>query len=595
MEEESISSSLAEKLVILFQKELVDFNGRIDRTVYFILDVIYLLILLLWCISYFLLSSLYPLFFSSMPEVLTLLLTLIKVVSVIVSLGVFVSFLSSTVRRIHDFNKSGWYALILFIPVVDIFFFFFLLLKKGTLDTNNYGPRQTLDAICAEGKRNAASASTEADKKAETDSESTEGEAETETPEGKENGEVNSEVASENMEGEAETETPVEKENREVNSEVASENMEGKVELVVVVSDDKGKTVENLGAVSQGMEKQSETEEVSSDDNVEELESADAEQTEIATSPAEPIENKTNTENIPGTEIVNNKPVLPVQKEKQMDVFTLADNVSLTGRMITKFIYKNIEYPASDWVDMFAKVIRLLHEENKAILPPLVYADTDSSDLAAYFSYTLQKLRKGLEIVPGLYVESDLSTDLKFFVLKRLFKMFGIEQENLIFCLQNNGIATVAKPEDIQLEYWTYALTRIKEANKGNGLFSNAHPHKKNWISASFGIDGVNIGCVATKKQIRTEIVFSKADKETNKVFFDSLFLYKDHIEKKLGVALIWDRGNNRKSSKVYYQDETLKVDDKTDWDKITEFYAKWSKEFYDVIVPFVRYFDKNK
>ena len=44
------------------------------------------------------------------------------------------------VRRLHDLNKSGWFFLLFFIPIVNFFFMIYFGFFKGTDGTNDYGP-----------------------------------------------------------------------------------------------------------------------------------------------------------------------------------------------------------------------------------------------------------------------------------------------------------------------------------------------------------------------------------------------------------------------------------------------------------------------
>ena len=44
------------------------------------------------------------------------------------------------VRRMHDIDKSGWLALILFIPIVGGVIGFIMALLPGTMGYNDYGP-----------------------------------------------------------------------------------------------------------------------------------------------------------------------------------------------------------------------------------------------------------------------------------------------------------------------------------------------------------------------------------------------------------------------------------------------------------------------
>lgn len=52
----------------------------------------------------------------------------------------FVLNVSISIRRFHDFNKSGFYTLLFLIPIINIIFALILLFKKGDSVDNQYGP-----------------------------------------------------------------------------------------------------------------------------------------------------------------------------------------------------------------------------------------------------------------------------------------------------------------------------------------------------------------------------------------------------------------------------------------------------------------------
>jgi uncharacterized membrane protein YhaH (DUF805 family) len=45
------------------------------------------------------------------------------------------------IQRIHDFDASGWWALLTLFPLVNMFFAFVLLVVPGTRGQNRFGPR----------------------------------------------------------------------------------------------------------------------------------------------------------------------------------------------------------------------------------------------------------------------------------------------------------------------------------------------------------------------------------------------------------------------------------------------------------------------
>ncbi len=43
------------------------------------------------------------------------------------------------IRRLHDLNKTGWFVLLMFVPVVNTIFSLYLLFAPGTIGSNDYG------------------------------------------------------------------------------------------------------------------------------------------------------------------------------------------------------------------------------------------------------------------------------------------------------------------------------------------------------------------------------------------------------------------------------------------------------------------------
>lgn len=43
------------------------------------------------------------------------------------------------VRRLHDLDKSGWWMLLLCVPLVNILFYIYILFFKGTEGPSQYG------------------------------------------------------------------------------------------------------------------------------------------------------------------------------------------------------------------------------------------------------------------------------------------------------------------------------------------------------------------------------------------------------------------------------------------------------------------------
>lgn len=83
---------------------------------------------------------LFTLLVSFMTTFLDWLLGTGGVLTSLAAIVLFVPNISVTVRRLHDIDKSGWWILILFIPLIGWLFLFIWECTKGTLGSNRYGP-----------------------------------------------------------------------------------------------------------------------------------------------------------------------------------------------------------------------------------------------------------------------------------------------------------------------------------------------------------------------------------------------------------------------------------------------------------------------
>lgn len=277
-------------------------------------------------------------------------------------------------------------------------------------------------------------------------------------------------------------------------------------------------------------------------------------------------------------------------EEKQLDTYTLEDEGELTGRLIAKFTFKNTEQPVTSWVEMFQKVINILYSDDKTIITKLALSEEDN--IALHFSTNQDTFTKSLEIGDGIYVWTNTSTQSKLSVLSRLFKLYDEDPADLVFYLRDESEANTDEPGsryELRRKYWSYAIPIIQEVHGADGSFSNVSPSRDNWINGFFGIGGFYLCCVANYDSARAEVVFGRGDKQENKDAFDSLYAHKAEIESVLNVALQWDRGDDKKSSKVFIQMSNVSIENETDWRQMASFHAEWTKKFYDVVVPFIK------
>ena len=61
------------------------------------------------------------------------------ITAAIYTLAVFFPTLAVTIRRLHDTNRSGWWSLLVIIPVIGILILLIFMLLDSTPSNNNYG------------------------------------------------------------------------------------------------------------------------------------------------------------------------------------------------------------------------------------------------------------------------------------------------------------------------------------------------------------------------------------------------------------------------------------------------------------------------
>ncbi|WP_343682002.1 DUF805 domain-containing protein [Acinetobacter baylyi] len=72
----------------------------------------------------------------------------IQIFGSLLLIAIYVTFLVFSVifiiRRLHDRNHNGWFAILFFVPIINLIFIIYLLCAKGDIETNRFGaPRAT--------------------------------------------------------------------------------------------------------------------------------------------------------------------------------------------------------------------------------------------------------------------------------------------------------------------------------------------------------------------------------------------------------------------------------------------------------------------
>lgn len=118
-------------------------------------------------------------------------------------------------------------------------------------------------------------------------------------------------------------------------------------------------------------------------------------------------------------------------------------------------------------------------------------------------------------------------------------------------------------------EFWGKFL---EEANKKTVLTQNLSPAKESWLGVALGMSGVSLNLVVSSKYARSEIYINRGKTEINKKTFDQLLSSKKEIEKELGESLVWERMDDKVTSRVKVQKDGLSLYNKEDHPEMISF-----------------------
>jgi len=110
-------------------KKYAEFNGRARRMEYWMFTLFNIIIAVV-------LNSLVAVIGES----------ILMALPVLYSLFVFIPGIAVTVRRLHDTGRSGWWILIVFVPIIGGLVLLFFMIIEGEAGDNAYGPNPKLAA-----------------------------------------------------------------------------------------------------------------------------------------------------------------------------------------------------------------------------------------------------------------------------------------------------------------------------------------------------------------------------------------------------------------------------------------------------------------
>lgn len=121
----------------------------------------------------------------------------------------------------------------------------------------------------------------------------------------------------------------------------------------------------------------------------------------------------------------------------------------------------------------------------------------------------------------------------------------------------------------VRIEFWTKLL---KVVNEKMTLFQNINPSKIAWINAGSGVRGVPYYFAISKNYGRCEIYIDRGEFDENKMVFDYLYAKKEKIETDFGGKLEWERLDDKRASRIKYENPEFNVFEKDQWNGMIAF-----------------------
>lgn len=266
--------------------------------------------------------------------------------------------------------------------------------------------------------------------------------------------------------------------------------------------------------------------------------------------------------------------IVESEDSEEQNIFDAEDP---THKKLDYFIFENTKVEKNTVAQMYFYVIRSLCEKNSQLLL--------SNQEILKITRTASDFRAPQEVMNGWYIESNIDSNSKFSILKKLLSL--IEMEDELFIKYSSITDEESEPNRfvIRKKYWHQLLPQLINTE----LFSNVSPSRDNWLVTGAGISGISYAFIITKSHVRIELAISTSSKEKNKLIFNKLLKSKESIEQLFGSSLAWEELPENKMSRIKIEKQGVNLFNEEDWLSMNEFIVSNLPKFENAIQPFIK------
>ena len=270
-------------------------------------------------------------------------------------------------------------------------------------------------------------------------------------------------------------------------------------------------------------------------------------------------------------------PDVEIVEDEESEEQNIFDAESPTHKKLEYFIFENTKIEEDTVAQMYFYVIGNLYEKNSQLLlsnPDVLKITRNAADF-----------RGSQEVISGWFIESNIDSNSKFAILKKLLSLFEMEDELLIKYFSGSESKTEPNRFIVRKKYWQQILPLLNHTN----LFANIRPTKDHWLSAGAGIGGLSYTLIITKTHVRIELTISTSSKEMNKAYFKKLLKNKEVVEQAFGGPLVWEELPENKMSRIKFELPGVNLFNDTNWPRMNEFLIINLPKFETAMMPFIK------
>ncbi|MEO8236244.1 MAG: DUF4268 domain-containing protein [Flavobacterium sp.] len=270
-------------------------------------------------------------------------------------------------------------------------------------------------------------------------------------------------------------------------------------------------------------------------------------------------------------------PDVAISENEDSDEQNIFDAESPRNKKLEYFIFENTKIEEDTIARMYFYIIKNLYERNSQLL-------IENQNILK-ITRNATDFRADQLITNGWYIESNIDSNSKFSILKKLLALYELEDELLI--KYSSGTDNDSEPSRfmVRKKYWHQLLPLLENTS----LFSNVNPTKDHWLSTGAGIAGISYTFGVSKTYVRIELSILHSSKETNKKYFKNLYKNKEIIEQKFGGALEWEELPDNKMSRIKIEEKNVSISNDSDWEIMNNFLVCNLPKFEKAFEPFIK------